>query len=577
MSTVVRREQNTKLRVYTKGSFETVLEKCTEAIYHSGERKALTMKQKTDLEETVQAIQKNGRKTIALAYKDLASSDLEGIFDETELEQILHKDLVLICVMGIEDRIRPDATESVRKCRRAGICVRMVTGENREAAKAIAKECGIISEVELRGGLRNMILDGEQLEEQVGGLISRPDASGKRQLKVKHEHRFAELSTNLKVLAKASSAHKLMLVAGLTRQPNHIVAMTGHEALDRDGLRTSHIGFAMGVRGTDITKEAADVILVNDNFSSIVAGVKWGRNIYQAIRKLVQFQIAANIVAIITACIGTLVTGDSPLSSLHLLWINLIIDAMASFCLPTDPPSDDILNGKPYSSSKPLISPTMWRYIVCLSSYQILSLLFLMLFGSSLFGLGAKKNLEEGWSPANAQLNTVIFNTYVYMQFFNFLCCRKIRSQGTHGLRNRRVQHTGEPFGQPEVCAHPDIDTGVAVRNSELRGRDNAVHATDAVATDALRRVRGRHAPRLVPRQDHPPENIRVQKRKSGVENQRVGKSEGTGAGREREFAVPADSRRKSGAEDTRFAAGLAVESEGITNKSTSFVSFPLC
>jgi len=431
MTTVVRREKG--YRIYTKGSFEVVLPRCTNCMSLNGQEKPLNMSWKQDIEEYVRIMLKNGRKVLAMAYKNLTELplDIENL-DENELDKILNSELTMIGILGIEDKVRADAAESVRKCKKAGIAVRMISGEHTDLAKNFAKSCNIVSEIEIKSGLPGLIIEGPELEEITGGLITRYDENNMPVKRLKNEQKFLEIMPNIKVLSRASAYHKLLLVTGLLGDPNNenTVAITGHDAMDKQVLQKADIGFAMGIKGSDVAREAADVIITNDNYTSILAGIKWGRNIYYSIRKLVQFQITANMVAILIACLGGIILGESPMNALHLLWVNLVVDILASFSVPSDPPSDNILEDKPVKSAKPLVSPTMWRYIIVLGIYQLSALIFIMMFGELLFGFGNKITLGEKWNQTNTELNTIIFNTYIYMQIANFICCRKIKSQG---------------------------------------------------------------------------------------------------------------------------------------------------
>ncbi|KAG8264669.1 ATPase, Ca transporting, plasma membrane [Homalodisca vitripennis] len=184
-----------------------------------------------------------------------------------------------------------------------------------------------------------------------------------------------------------------------------------------------------GIAGTDVAKEASDIILTDDNFSSIVKAVMWGRNVYDSIAKFLQFQLTVNIVAVIVAFIGACAVQDSPLKAVQMLWVNLIMDTLASLALATEMPTPDLLLRKPYGRTKPLISRTMMKNILGQAIYQLGVVFALLFVGDKLLDIPTGRNTKPGAEPS--QHFTVIFNTFVMMTLFNEINARKI-----HGQRN---------------------------------------------------------------------------------------------------------------------------------------------
>ncbi|XP_060239937.1 plasma membrane calcium-transporting ATPase 2 isoform X10 [Meriones unguiculatus] len=413
MSTVIKMPDES-FRMYSKGASEIVLKKCCKILSGTGEPRVFRPRDRDEMvKKVIEPMACDGLRTICVAYRDFPSSP-EPDWDN---ENDILNELTCICVVGIEDPVRPEVPEAIRKCQRAGITVRMVTGDNINTARAIAIKCGII-----HPGEDFLCLEGKEFNRRI--------RNEKGEIE---QERIDKIWPKLRVLARSSPTDKHTLVKGIIdsthTEQRQVVAVTGDGTNDGPALKKADVGFAMGIAGTDVAKEASDIILTDDNFSSIVKAVMWGRNVYDSISKFLQFQLTVNVVAVIVAFTGACITQDSPLKAVQMLWVNLIMDTFASLALATEPPTETLLLRKPYGRNKPLISRTMMKNILGHAVYQ-LTLIFTLLFvGEKMFQIDSGRNAPLHSPPSEHY--TIIFNTFVMMQLFNEINARKI-----HGERN---------------------------------------------------------------------------------------------------------------------------------------------
>jgi len=258
----------------------------------------------------------------------------------------------------------------------AGIKVRMVTGDNKLTARAIAKECGIIEP----GNENSVVMEGPEFIQCIGGVICKncktyvcdcPRDSGtaaklKKTVRVdtiENQKEFDRIYPNLDVLARSRPEDKYALVTGLIER-GHVVAVTGDGTNDAPALKKADVGFAMGIAGTEVAREAAAIILLDDNFNSIVKAVMWGRNIYDSIKKFLQFQLTVNVVAVGLTLIGAALFKEEVLKPIQMLWINLIMDTFASLALATESPTEKLLFRKPHNRNEYIVTKKMFKHIV---------------------------------------------------------------------------------------------------------------------------------------------------------------------------------------------------------------------
>ncbi|XP_078103428.1 plasma membrane calcium-transporting ATPase 2 [Sander vitreus] len=413
MSTVIKLSDG-NFRMYSKGASEIVLKKCNHILNEVGEARVFRPRDKDEMvKKVIEPMACEGLRTICVAYRDFSGDPEPNWDDETNILN----NLTAICVVGIEDPVRPEVPDAILKCQRAGITVRMVTGDNINTARAIAIKCGII-----HPGEDFLCIDGKEFNRRIRNEKGEVE-----------QERMDKVWPKLRVLARSSPTDKHTLVKGIIdstiADQRQVVAVTGDGTNDGPALKKADVGFAMGIAGTDVAKEASDIILTDDNFSSIVKAVMWGRNVYDSISKFLQFQLTVNVVAVIVAFTGACITQDSPLKAVQMLWVNLIMDTFASLALATEPPTESLLMRKPYGRNKPLISSTMTKNILGHGVFQLIIIFTLLFVGEKIFDIDSGRNAPLNSPPSEHY--TIIFNTFVMMQLFNEINARKI-----HGERN---------------------------------------------------------------------------------------------------------------------------------------------
>jgi Ca2+-transporting ATPase len=400
MAVVVQME-NGKYRMLVKGAAEILMNKSTRIVHDPTSELSedpMSDDNRSKLDNLITTYASRSLRCIALVYRDFEQWPPRGApTSESDRNMALFepvfKDLTHLAIFGIQDPVRQGVAEAVHTCQRAGVFVRMVTGDNILTAKAIAEECGIYTP----GGIA---IEGPKF----------------RKLSTRQMN---QIIPRLQVIARSSPEDKKILVNQL-KKLGETVAVTGDGTNDAQALKNADVGFAMGVTGTEVAKEASDIILMDDNFASIVKAMAWGRTVSDAVKKFLQFQITVNITAVVLTFVSAVASSseDSVLSAVQLLWVNLIMDTFAALALATDPPSPYVLDRRPESKAAPLITLTMWKMIIGQAIYQLVVTFVLNFAGQSIF---------TSWSEEHMQ--TVVFNTFVFMQIFNQYNSRRIDNQ----------------------------------------------------------------------------------------------------------------------------------------------------
>ncbi|OAG09737.1 calcium-translocating P-type ATPase [Paraphaeosphaeria sporulosa] len=381
----VQRLPNGTYRLLIKGASEILLRFSTSLALPTGDVPLDSTRRKA-ISDVIDSYAKQSLRTIGLIYKDFEQWPPQGAENPddpsvaSDLGSLLNG-MVYIGVVGIQDPLRPGVPEAVAKCKHAGVIVRMVTGDNVITAKAIATDCGIYTDGVVMEGPEFRKLSDEEMNETL---------------------------PRLQVLARSSPEDKRILVTKL-RELGGIVAVTGDGTNDGPALKAADIGFSMGISGTEVAKEASAIILMDDNFASILTALMWGRAVNDAVQKFLQFQITVNITAMVVAFVTAIQDSEmrSVLTAVQLLWINLFMDSLAALSLSTDPPTEEILDRPPTPRSASILSLTMWKMIIGQAIYQIIATFVIHFAGPKFLPY-----------PEN-EMRTIIFNVFVWLQIFN--------------------------------------------------------------------------------------------------------------------------------------------------------------
>ncbi|RCV36980.1 hypothetical protein SETIT_8G025400v2 [Setaria italica] len=376
---------NGTYRWFSKGASEIIVQMCDMMVDADGNSVPLSEAQRKDILDTINSFASDALRTLCLAYKEVDDFD-----DDSDSPT---GGFTLISIFGIKDPVRPGVKDAVKACMSAGIIVRMVTGDNINTAKAIAKECGILTD------------DGVAIEG--------PD------FRSKSPEEMRDLIPKIRVMARSLPLDKHTLVTNLRGMFHEVVAVTGDGTNDAPALHEADIGLAMGIAGTEVAKESADVIVLDDNFATIINVARWGRAVYINIQKFVQFQLTVNIVALVINFVSACITGSAPLTAVQLLWVNMIMDTLGALALATEPPNDDMMKRPPVRRGESFITKVMWRNIIGQSLYQ------LVVLGALMFGGEQLLNIKG--SDSKSVINTLIFNSFVFCQVFNEINSREMQ------------------------------------------------------------------------------------------------------------------------------------------------------
>ncbi|WP_209122442.1 cation-translocating P-type ATPase [Alkalihalobacillus sp. BA299] len=330
MMTVIVQDKNGKRFAVTKGAPDVVLANSNKIFFNSREE-AMTNRNRTLVEDAITTLASRALRTIAIAYRPLT------IQDKVDYPLDVEKDLTFIGLEGMIDPPRPEVKASIRECREAGIKTIMITGDHSITARAIATQLDILPE------------SGKVLEGQTLSRIS--------------VEQLEEIVDDVYVFARVSPEHKLKIVKALQAR-GHIVAMTGDGVNDAPAIKAANIGIAMGITGTDVAKEASSLILSDDNFATIKAAIKEGRNIYENIRKFIRYMLASNVGEILVMLFAMILGLPLPLVAIQILWINLVTDGLPAMALGMDKPEGDVMKRPPRSPNEGVFARGLaWKIV----------------------------------------------------------------------------------------------------------------------------------------------------------------------------------------------------------------------
>lgn len=367
MSTIVR--ENGKEILYVKGNPEKIISLCT----------GISEEEKEKNFHLMEEFQNKAGRLLAFAHKEL-----EGQYNDEEQDEV-EQGLIYDGFVVISDPLSPDVYESIRNCRSAGIEVKMLTGDNIRTARAIANELHM--------------LDDDHIAVEAADIEKLTDEELKEALK------------KIQVIARSTPLVKMRVVKLLKEQGN-VVAVTGDGINDAPAIKHADVGIAMGIAGTDVTKEASDMVLLDDSFSTIIKAVQWGRGIYENFKRFIQFQLTVNVSSVVVVICSILAGFSAPFTALELLWINIIMDGPPALTLGLEPIRPDLLKHKPTRRNENIISKKMLLRIFVNGFF--ISVIFMLQHFKNFLGAAPE---EEA---------TVLFTLFVLFQLFNAFNCREL-------------------------------------------------------------------------------------------------------------------------------------------------------
>ena len=378
MSTVIK-NKNEQIIGYSKGSPGKIISFC-KWIKVNGKLVSLNDEIKSNIEAEIESLQSKAYRIIGFSHRIL-----DNELDWESNQDLIENDMIYDGFVAIADPLRDEVFSAVQKCKKAGISLKILTGDNIVTATAIAKQLNVLKE-------NSLILEANEIDEMSD----------------------EELIRNLNrivVIARSKPITK-MRVVNLLKSTGNVVAVTGDGINDAPALKNADVGIAMGINGTEVSKEASDIVLLDDSFSTIVKSIEWGRGIYQNLQRFLQFQLTVNLVAVLTIILSELFGFDLPFTPVQLLWVNIIMDGPPALSLGLENLRKNLMDKTPIKRNESIITKNMLFRIVANGIYMVIMILALKTFNFL------------GGTPL--QHSTIVFSVFVLFQLFNAFNSREL-------------------------------------------------------------------------------------------------------------------------------------------------------
>ncbi|HZV05442.1 MAG TPA: cation-translocating P-type ATPase [Gemmataceae bacterium] len=439
MTTVV--QYGDRLVSLVKGAPEWLLERSTHYQAADGSAREWTTEARASVQACLKDSAGQAMRTLGFGYAILppgTAADEDALHARRDM---LESGLVFVGFLAIRDPLRDDVKDAVEQCRRAGIEVKMITGDNVETARAIAYDIGLIDRRDAPIDEPDaVVLTSPKFNELHAQLVELKKHGELAENDTRRLDDLARQLAGLRVLARARPLDKYKMVE-LLQERQQVVAVTGDGTNDAPALKKADVGLAMGIAGTEVAKEASKIVLLDDAFSTIVKAVHWGRSLYENIQRFIQFQLTINVSALTIAFLGPFFGVRPPFTVLQLLWINVIMDTFASIALCSEPPRPGLMNMPPKRKDENIVTQAMMRTIFATATFFVLTMMILLIGMQHFqwFAAGSGDN-PENWDfgPLNIRQVSIFFTVYIFFQVWNQINCRSLTpdASGLSGILN---------------------------------------------------------------------------------------------------------------------------------------------
>lgn len=393
MTTII--EEDDFYKAYTKGSPEKIISLCNRIIINN-EICEFTDELKKNINGEIVNLQKEAKRILAFSHNNIEKKCSDWNSSEKDIE----KDMIFDGFVSIADPLRDDVYDAVRKCKKSGINLKILTGDNVVTATSIAKQLDIIED-------DSIIIEAQHIDEM-------------------SDDELISILDRIIVIARSKPVTKMRIVKLLKNQGN-VVAVTGDGINDAPALKNADVGIAMGITGTEVSKEASDIVLLDDSFSTILKGVEWGRGIYENFQRFIQFQLTVNLVAVLIVFICEILGLDLPFTTIQLLWVNLIMDGPPALSLGLEALRSHLMNEEPVKRDANIITKNMLYRIVCNGIFIVIMMMLLI-----------KKEILGG---TYIEQSSIVFTTFVMFQLFNAFNSRELGNESIFSnlLKNKTM------------------------------------------------------------------------------------------------------------------------------------------